>query len=235
MASSLRSRSELDLATESGASASTWALNDLEVPRSPRYGHGSQFSGSSNDTDGLPPPRPAYSRPVSYGMPSPTHSTDKLLYYGRVTPNRGFRDSTATSLRPRDSVATSLMYSGGNGSPTPGTPVSQTPNQSVADLHQHQNLEDLRMVLGDAFGKEGNPQDAPCVVEQVHKQDDVDHMPKWKKYLHALTPLLSILSVGSYWVYFAFRIVYVLDAQAQSHKTFIMAWTFIAVEAGVAC
>lgn len=144
---SLKSRSELDLGTESGASASSWALNELEVPRSPRYGHGSQFSGSSNDTDLPPPPRPAYSRPVSYGMPSPTHSTDKLLYYGRVTPSRGFRDSTTTSLRPRDSVATSLMY--GGGTPTPGTPLAQTPNQSVADLNQHQTLEDLRMVLGD--------------------------------------------------------------------------------------
>lgn len=149
---SLQSRGELDLGTQSGASASSWALNELEIPRSPRYGHSSQLSGSSNDTDSLPPPRPAYSRPVSYGMPSPTHSTDKLLYYGRVTPSRpGARDSTATSLRPRDSVATSLMY--GTETPTPGSPTIQTPNQSVADLHhQSQSLDDLRMVLGDVKG-----------------------------------------------------------------------------------
>lgn len=110
----------------------------------------------------------------------------------------------------------------------------QTPNQSVADFHhQSQSLDEIRMALGDAFGKEQMP-DAPCVVEQVHKKDDADHMPNWKRYLHALTPVLSFLALASYWTYFGFRIKYTLLAQAASGKTFIMAWIFIGVECGVA-
>lgn len=91
---------------------------------------------------------------------------------------------------------------------------------------------DTKLIV-QAFAKEA--QDSPCVVEQVHKQDDVDHMPSWKRYLHALTPLLSLLAVGSYWTYFAFRIRYTLLAQAASGKVFYMAWVFICVETGVDC
>ncbi len=72
-------------------------------------------------------------------------------------------------------------------------------------------------------------------IEIIHKQDDIEHMPQWRRRLYALTPIAATLSIGSYWVYFFFRIKFTLDAQEVSNKIFFMAWVFIFVEMGVAC
>lgn len=71
-------------------------------------------------------------------------------------------------------------------------------------------------------------------VLQVHHKDDVDRLPTWKHRLHKLTPLTTTASMGAFFVYFAFRIMYILDSQVQSNQIFALAWVFIAVEFGVA-
>ncbi len=73
------------------------------------------------------------------------------------------------------------------------------------------------------------------IVEKIHKQDDIDHMPKWKRIFYMFSPIVAMLSLGSYWVYFALRVKFTLDAQEISNKIFWMAWAFIFVELGVAC
>jgi hypothetical protein len=74
-----------------------------------------------------------------------------------------------------------------------------------------------------------------CLVERLHSKDDIDHLSAWKRRLNKLTPLFSLIAVASYWVYFAFRIKYTVAAQRAANRIFAMAWTFIAVEMGVAC
>lgn len=73
-----------------------------------------------------------------------------------------------------------------------------------------------------------------CLVERVHGTDDIDHLPVWKRRINKCTPLFSVVAVTAYWVYFAYRIKYTVAAQREYKKVFGMAWTFIAVELGVA-
>lgn len=72
------------------------------------------------------------------------------------------------------------------------------------------------------------------MVERVHSKDDIDHLPTWKRRLNKYTPVFSLIAVTAYWVYFAFRIKYTIAAQHAANRIFAMAWTFIAVEMGVA-
>lgn len=73
------------------------------------------------------------------------------------------------------------------------------------------------------------------MVQRVHGTDDIDHLPTWKRRVNKLTPFFSVVAVASYWVYFVFRIKYTLAAQRANNEIYAMAWTFIAVEMGVAC
>lgn len=59
-------------------------------------------------------------------------------------------------------------------------------------------------------------------------------MPKWKKTLFRFAPLTTAGAVGSYIVYFAFRIYCTKDSQDTFHKTYWLAWFFIVAEALVA-
>jgi cellulose synthase/poly-beta-1,6-N-acetylglucosamine synthase-like glycosyltransferase len=59
-------------------------------------------------------------------------------------------------------------------------------------------------------------------------------MPKWKRYVFNITPILILLSLASYWTYFVYRIICVLASQRASKMFFPMAWAFIAVELSVA-
>jgi hypothetical protein len=77
--------------------------------------------------------------------------------------------------------------------------------------------------------------DEICLVERVDEKDDIEHLPLWKRRINRLTPLFAMVAVTSYWLYLAFRIKYTIAAQQAANKTFVMAWTFIAVELGVAC
>jgi cellulose synthase/poly-beta-1,6-N-acetylglucosamine synthase-like glycosyltransferase len=59
-------------------------------------------------------------------------------------------------------------------------------------------------------------------------------MPNWKRRLFLLAPLLCVLTLVSYWVYFTLRIIFVLDAQRKNGESFPMAWVFIGTEISVA-
>jgi cellulose synthase/poly-beta-1,6-N-acetylglucosamine synthase-like glycosyltransferase len=59
-------------------------------------------------------------------------------------------------------------------------------------------------------------------------------MPKWKRYLFLMAPILCIATLVAYWVYFALRIIFVISAQRKSGKSFPMAWVFIGTEIAVA-
>jgi len=72
------------------------------------------------------------------------------------------------------------------------------------------------------------------MVEKIHEHDDGDRLPHWKKVLNRFGPLATALAMGSYFLYFGFRIYYTLAAQREYHKVYVMAWLFIAAEAALA-
>ncbi|KAF8847932.1 hypothetical protein BDZ45DRAFT_778103 [Acephala macrosclerotiorum] len=72
-------------------------------------------------------------------------------------------------------------------------------------------------------------------IETVNKNDDVEFLPPWKRRMYRLSPLFTFLAVGSYFLYYVYRIHCTVVAQKTYHKTYIMAWLFIAAEGCVAC
>lgn len=71
-------------------------------------------------------------------------------------------------------------------------------------------------------------------IAQLHSRDDHEFMPGWKRKLFFLAPLLNLINLALYWLYFALRIKYVIAAQKASNSTFPLAWVFIAIELSVA-
>jgi len=72
------------------------------------------------------------------------------------------------------------------------------------------------------------------IIQRLAAHDDIDHMAPWKRYLYATSPLWGVLTLGSYFSYLVMRILITIHAQNAVNKTFWLAWTFIAVEFGVA-
>jgi hypothetical protein len=87
---------------------------------------------------------------------------------------------------------------------------------------------DNRFSTTSSFGREYT--DADYVVREIAKHDDIALMKPWKRKLHYMAPLFTIAAMGGYFTYYAFRIYYTVDAQRTNHKTYGMAWFFIAAE-----
>lgn len=71
-------------------------------------------------------------------------------------------------------------------------------------------------------------------IEKLHERDDHELLPKWKRWLAKLVPMTTILSVGSYYLYFPYRIYCTRESSIKYNETYILAWFFIVAEALVA-
>lgn len=153
------------------------------------------------------PPRPSYQRPVSYGQRSPSNCTQ----CGSLTPRYG----------------STTVY---------GTPLKQTPATSTekVDNYSSHYSRATGFVQEQSESEPQSSAEPLCLVERVHGIDDIDHLPTWKRRINKCTPIFSLIAVSSYWVYFVFRVKYTLAAQEVANRIFAMAWTFIAIEMGVA-
>ncbi|KAF2846880.1 glycosyltransferase family 2 protein [Plenodomus tracheiphilus IPT5] len=163
---------------------------------------------SSTATDlGLHVPRPVYQRSSSYGQKSSTNCT----HCGNVTPRYG----------------STTLY---------GTPLGSSPAASSETVNKFsERYNKLTNIVSNKLEKQAETIVTPvCLVEKIHSKDDIDHLPVWKRRINNLTPLCSLAAVTAYWVYFTFRIKFTIAAQRASNKILTMAWTFIAVEVGVA-
>lgn len=85
----------------------------------------------------------------------------------------------------------------------------------------------------NSFFKNFEPSDYS--IETVNKNDDVDLLSPWRRGLYRLSPLFTFLACCSYFLYYAYRIHCTVVAQHAYHKTYVMAWLFIAAEGCVAC
>ena len=107
---------------------------------------------------------------------------------------------------------------------------------------KHKNVIELLRGHGNGqttsfhFEKMSGPKDGDYgfIIEQIEDQDDIDHMPVWKRTAFKMSPIFLILSQVAFWIYIALRARYTLDAQDQANEIFPMAWLFMVVEIGVA-
>lgn len=87
---------------------------------------------------------------------------------------------------------------------------------------------DNRFSSTSSFGQKFN--DTEYVIAELAKHDDVALLSPWKRKLHRMAPLFTLSALGGYYVYYAFRIYYTVEAQRAYGKVFPMAWVFIAAE-----
>ena len=107
---------------------------------------------------------------------------------------------------------------------------------------KHKNVIELLRGHGNGqttsfhFEKMSGPEDGDYgfIIEQVEDQDDIEHMPVWKRVAFKMSPIFLILSQVAFWIYIALRARYTLDAQNLANEIFPMAWLFMVVEIGVA-
>lgn len=179
-------------------------------------------------------PFPTIAPTHSFMSQSPSSST----YFLGGNPSRN--SSTATllpqALRPaflRRSSSSSSAYSvsldGQTACPTP------QPELDLTEFTRYGEKDSLQKVplSVTSFEKKLDPES--YILETLHKHDDVEFLPLWKRRLYRLSPLFTFLAVGAYFLYYAYRIHCTIIAQQAYHKVYIMAWLFIAAEGCVAC
>ena len=106
------------------------------------------------------------------------------------------------------------------------------PKEKSASLESSQ---DVCPPLESSTGKEQLSGEPIYAVEKYHDKDDAGYVATWKKRLHALLPLSSVIAITAYWLYFTFRVRYTLALQRVDDTVFPVAWIFLATEVGIAC
>lgn len=68
------------------------------------------------------------------------------------------------------------------------------------------------------------------IIQRLAAHDDAESLPTYKRVLYRLCPILVVVTIAAYWIYFALRVRFTRDAEKAAHKTYWMAWAFILVE-----
>ncbi|EHY57255.1 hypothetical protein ABEF95_007830 [Exophiala dermatitidis] len=68
------------------------------------------------------------------------------------------------------------------------------------------------------------------IIQRLAAHDDVESLSRTKRFLYRLCPVLVVVTIAAYWIYFALRVRFTRDAEKAAHKTYWMAWAFILVE-----
>lgn len=183
----------------------------------------------------LPSP-PSSPFPRNQSPMSQSPSASSYFLNGVISGNNSTTTLLPQALQPalrRRSSDTSSTYSvsldGQTACPTP------QPELDLTEFTKYAEEDSLRKVTPgvNSFEKKLDP--ASYTVETVHKHDDVELLSSWKRRLYRLSPLFTLLAVGAYFLYYAYRIHCTIIAQRAYHKTYVMAWLFIAAEGCVAC
>jgi hypothetical protein len=186
----------------------------------------------------LLPSRPVSPSPFTRGQSFTPQSPSSSTYFlnGNMSGNNSTTTLLPQTLRPpipRRSSSTSSTYSvsldGQTACPTP------QPELDLTDFARYAEKDPLRKFPLSITSFEKKLDHALYTIETLHKHDDVELLPLWKRRLYRLSPLITLLAVGAYFLYYAYRIHCTIIAQRAYHKVYIMAWLFIAAEGCVAC
>ena len=105
---------------------------------------------------------------------------------------------------------------------------------SQEDRRRLESAQDTPALSEISFSKEHHSEGPSYVVEKFEKKDNAGYVATWKHRVNKLLPFSSIIAIGSYWLYLAFRVRYTVAAQRINHKVYPMAWIFLSIEVGVA-
>lgn len=67
-------------------------------------------------------------------------------------------------------------------------------------------------------------------IQRLAAHDDIEQLSPFKRILYRLCPILVVLTIAAYWIYFTLRVKFTRDAERSAHETYWMAWAFILVE-----
>jgi hypothetical protein len=129
-------------------------------------------------------------------------------------------------LRGSSSISLTSEFDGSTACPTPN------PESVTGDTLYNINFGAVSKSVC-SFKTHIDP--ATYTIETLHKHDDADLLKPWKRKLYRLSPLFTFFTVAAYFLYYGYRIHCTVNAQRAYHKTYIMAWIFIAAEGCVAC
>jgi hypothetical protein len=182
--------------------------------------------------------QPVHSRPVS-PLPSPSitlHDQSSSASSSTYFLNASHDSTTNLPRYPRPaflrgSSTTSLTseiddFEGSTACPTPN------PESVLGDTPYKINLG---AVSKSVWSSKTHFDPDTYTIETLNKHDDADLLKPWKRKLYRLSPLFTFFTVAAYFLYYGYRIHCTINAQRAYHKTYIMAWVFIAAEGCVAC
>lgn len=185
---------------------------------------------------------PALSRRGSFEYhPSPAASTTNLVnrtsMNGRDNYNAGLQ-----RLRPTLDKNHSTYYNGSQTNLNGSEMDYMIPESDLSDEDKMYEEDSSSTIIGStpdmkhdnrfsstsSFGQKYS--DTEYVIAELAKHDDNALISPWKRRLHRMAPLFTIAALGGYYVYYAFRIYYTVEAQRAYGKVFPMAWVFIVAE-----
>lgn len=67
-------------------------------------------------------------------------------------------------------------------------------------------------------------------IQRLAAHDDIELLSPFKRILYRICPILVVLTIGAYWIYFVLRVKFTREAETQARQTYWMAWAFILVE-----
>lgn len=67
-------------------------------------------------------------------------------------------------------------------------------------------------------------------IQRLAAHDDVELLSPAKRLLYRLCPVLVVVTIAAYWIYFVLRVKFTRQAETAAHETYWMAWAFILVE-----
>lgn len=68
------------------------------------------------------------------------------------------------------------------------------------------------------------------MIQRLAAHDDIEQLSTFRRILYRICPILVAVTIAAYWIYFALRVKFTLEAENAAHKTYWMAWAFILVE-----
>lgn len=176
-----------------------------------------------------PPVTEYHARNLSDYMPESIKESPMEPHHGSFPPFAPRAASTFSEAGTMDNSPYGALSPYPSGSPYPGgSPYpAGTPWRSQ---------ETLRPLVPDAsqtylkrdWVKSGS-------IAQLQSRDDKEFIYGWKKWLFRyVAPILGLITLALYWIYFGMRITFVVEAQRKFHAPFPLAWVFIAVEISIA-
>lgn len=147
------------------------------------------------------------------------------------------RTASFSTQQPRPAYLRDSSFAQSLSDSPEGTPLPTYPYPNPFFLQENDSgvLSERKRFRQSCTSFQTNFDPKTYSIETLHKHDDEVFLPPWKRLLYRFSPLFTLMAVGAYFTYYAYRIICTVDSQKAYGKTYVMAWLFIAAEGCVAC